>query len=160
MAVHGLPAAGVLAIELLKQEQSRLYTPDVLPRSETIQDLSVFISSLGAVRPGEGNYSICNQGRKALKKVLDQILSPTPFYNPAGGAGAQHGAGGAGGAGADGPSFDDMGLYFPTGNDADFLQWLENVEWDRGNWMGAPPPAAPGTAGSGAVGGGTVEEGT
>lgn len=24
---------------------------------------------------------------------------------------------------------DDFSLYFPTGNDADFLQWLENVEW-------------------------------
>ncbi|KAI7611367.1 hypothetical protein KC343_g11591 [Hortaea werneckii] len=30
------------------------------------------------------------------------------------------------------PAFDDMNLYFPTGNDADFLQWLENVDWDKG----------------------------
>lgn len=31
---------------------------------------------------------------------------------------------------------DDMSLYFPTGNDVDFLSWLENVEWDKpGNWM-------------------------
>ena len=122
--MHGLPAAGVLAIELLKQEQSRLYTPDILPRSETIQDLSVFISALAAIGPGEGNYSICNQGRRALKKVLDQILSPNP--GP-----ATHSS--------ELPAFDDMSFYFPTGNDADFLQWLENVEWDKTNFMNPTP---------------------
>ena len=112
MAIHGLPAAGVLSIELLKQEQSKLYTPDILPRSETIQDLSVFISSLAVVGPGEGNFSICNQGRRALKKVLDQILSPAPA--PISGS-------------SEPLVFDDTSLYFPTGNDADFLQWLENA---------------------------------
>ncbi|KAK5720374.1 hypothetical protein LTR17_015091 [Elasticomyces elasticus] len=121
--VHGLPTAGVLAIELLKQEQSRQYTPDLLPRSETIQDLSVFISALATVSPGEGNYYICNQGRRALKRVLDQILSPQAPPNPAN----------------DQTAFDEMNLYFPTANDADFLQWLENVEWDKGNWMNPPP---------------------
>ena len=129
LAVHGLPSAGVLAIELLKQEQSRQYTPDILPRSETIQDLSVFISSLGAVLPGEGNYAICNQGRRALKRVLDQILSPS--LPPATSSNEQQ------------PIFDDMSLYFPTGNDADFLQWLENVEWDKGLMNPAPSQDAP-----------------
>ena len=120
LAVHGLPAAGVLAIELLKQEQNRLFTPDILPRSETIQDLSVFISSLAAVGPGEGNYFICNQGRRALKRVMDQILSPHVPPVP---------------SSSEPATFDDMSLYFPTGNDADFLQWLENVEWDKQSWM-------------------------
>ena len=120
LAVHGLPAAGVLAIELLKQEQSRLYMPDILPRSETIQDLSVFISSLAAVGPGEGNYFICNQGRRALKRVMDQILSPHAPPVP---------------TSSEPQAFDDMSFYFPTGNDADFLQWLENVEWDKQSWM-------------------------
>jgi hypothetical protein len=69
------------------------------------------------VSPGEGNYHICNQGRRALKRVLDQILSPQPppSVMPSG----------------DQPAFDEMSLYFPTANDADFLQWLENVEWDK-----------------------------
>ena len=128
MFVHGLPAAGVLSIELLKQEQSRMFTPDILPRSETIQDLSVFISALGAVNPGEGNYSICNQGRRALKKVLDQILSPSQVLIS--GSSEQQ-------------TFDDMSLFFPTGNDADFLQWLENVEWDKGNYMNPSLQEAP-----------------
>lgn len=127
MAVHGLPAAGVLAIELLKQEQSRLYTPDILPRSETIQDLSVFISSLSVVGRGEGNFFICNQGRRAVKRVLDQILSPNPVVGLLPGAEPSN------------MPLDDMSLYFPTSNDVDFLAWLENVEWDKpGVFMGAP----------------------
>lgn len=125
LAVHGLPAAGVLAIELLKQEQSRQYTFDILPRSETIQDLSVFISALSSVGPGEGNFSVCNQGRKSLKRVLDQILSP-PLAPITSSGHPQP------------PAFDEMSLFFPTGNDADFLQWLENVEWDKGNLINAP----------------------
>ncbi|KAI6866253.1 hypothetical protein KC318_g16492 [Hortaea werneckii] len=119
LALHGLPTAGVLAIEMLKQEQLRQYTPDILPRSETIQDLSVFISALSSVGPGEGNYRVCKQGHRALKRILDQILSP---HTPAMAANEQQ------------PAFDDMNLYFPTGNDADFLQWLENVDWDKGLW--------------------------
>lgn len=122
--MHGLPAAGVLAVEMLKQEQQRQYTPDILPRSETIQDLSVFISALAAVASGEGNFFICDQGRRALSRVLDQILAPTP------------------------PSvvlpYDDASLYFPTGNDADFLQWLDNVEWDKNQWGDPAPPAGEG----------------
>jgi len=117
MTFYGLPTAGVLAVELLKQEQSRLYTPDILPRSETIQDLSVFIANLGAVGPGDANYLICNQGRKALNRVLDQILSPS--LPPALNAGTEK-------------AWDDMSFFMPTGNDVDFLQWLETVEWDKG----------------------------
>ena len=77
----------------------------------------MFVSALAAVSPGEGNYHICNQGRRALKRVLDQILSPQPLPVTSGAAGET--------------GFDEMSLYFPTANDADFLQWLENVEWDK-----------------------------
>lgn len=106
---------------MLKQEQTKQYTPDVLPRSETVQDLSVFISALAAVGPGEGNFSICDQGRRALKRVLDQILSPNVPPPMA--------------ATGEGVNFDDSSLYFPIGNDADFLQWLEHVEWDKNQWI-------------------------
>ena len=126
LAFHGLPRAGVLAIELLKQEQSRQYTPDILPRSETIQDLSVFISALAAVGPGEGNHAICKQGRKALKRLLDKILSPDPMPLKQPNAGTLE------------PldfGQDISSLYFPTGNDAEFLQWLQDVEWDRSSWL-------------------------
>lgn len=111
LASYGLPSAGVLAIELLKQEQSKQYEPELLPKSDTVQDLSVFISALASVGPGEGNYNICNQGRRALKRLLDQILAPP---QP-----------------ATSDRADDLSIYFPTGNDADFLQWLDTVDWDK-----------------------------
>ncbi|KAI7540078.1 hypothetical protein KC331_g9375 [Hortaea werneckii] len=126
LALHGLPTAGVLAIEMLKQEQLRQYTPDILPRSETIQDLSVFISALSSVGPGEGNYRVCKQGHRALKRILDQILSP---HMPAMAANEQQ------------PAFDDTNLYFPTGNDADFLQWLENQKLPSINLLLDPKTA-------------------
>jgi len=156
LALYGLPAAGVLAVEMLKQETTKQYTPGLLPRSETIQDLSVFISSLAVVGPGEGNFSICDQGRRSLKRVLDQILSPTiPAYHanvsnsasasgnnvvnasPAAAATANNGISNPR------PALDDQSaasmLYFPTANDAEFLQWLDNVEWDKGMWLDSIP---------------------
>jgi len=126
MTAHGLVAAGVLAIELLKQESTRPYIPPqsdaLLPRSETIQDLSVFVSALASVGPGESNYAVCNQGCRALRKVLDQILSPSAHA-----WGQTPGSMGVDGGGG----FEEMGLGFPTSNDNEFLQWLENVEWDK-----------------------------
>lgn len=57
-----------------------------------------------------------------MKKVLDQILSPTmtapPMPMPDGLA----------------ASVDEGGWGFPIGNDADFLSWLDNVEWDKRDW--------------------------
>ena len=84
----------------------------------------MFISALAAVHPGEGNFKICDQGRRALKRVLDQILAPAqppplstsnePFV------------------------YDDTALYFPAG-EADFINWLETVEWDKTNFLGEVP---------------------
>ncbi|KAK5000924.1 hypothetical protein LTR28_012949 [Elasticomyces elasticus] len=131
MADHGLPCAGVLAIELLKQEQSHQHDP-ILPRSETIQDLSVFISNLATVDPGEGIYAVCDQGRRALKRFLDKILSPGPSAastevgNNDTRVGQSSAAAGVGG---------DLSLCWPTGDDSEFLQWLESAEWES-RWTG------------------------
>ena len=100
--------------------------PSILPRSEIIQDLSVFISALATVTVGDGNHNICQQGRRALRRVLDQILSPPPPPPPA--------------DMGDRPPADDLNFLFPTGNDSDFLQWLENVEWERGVFPSVPGP--------------------
>lgn len=114
---------------MLKQEQTKQYTPDTLPRSETIQDLSVFISALGAIGPGEGNFSICDQGRRALSRALDQILSPPPPPPPPPSVTA---------TGETLNYHHDASLHFPIANDADFLQWLEHVEWDKNQWFVDP----------------------
>lgn len=122
MAIAGVSTAGVLAVELLKQDQSRLIGQDVLPRSETIQDISVFVSLLADVKTGGANHHICSQGSRALRGALDKILSPS----------APPPAFGVGGASETDRAFEDMGFLMPTANDAEFLQWLDNVEWDKG----------------------------
>lgn len=97
---HGLRSAAIIAVELLKQEQRmQRYWADerrrslqdgggqdqaqtqppptmLLPRSSTIQELSVFAARLGNVDPTDGSYSACEQGRKVLTRILDKILTP------------------------------------------------------------------------------------
>ncbi|ROW00479.1 hypothetical protein VPNG_07954 [Cytospora leucostoma] len=79
MCTHGVRSAGILAVELLKQEMLPSYPENpLLPRSQTIQDLAIFAAWLGAVDPGDGWYSICEQGQRVITKILDRILSPEP----------------------------------------------------------------------------------
>ena len=87
---YGLPSAGVLALELLRQSrpqksQSAVYpsvaapVDFVFPRSAVIQKLSVLVSCLGwAAVPGDGNYSICRQAQQMLSRILDSVLSAPP----------------------------------------------------------------------------------
>ncbi|EAW20247.1 putative C6 transcription factor [Aspergillus fischeri NRRL 181] len=76
----GIPAAGVLAIELLCQSDgSSRSTPSMFRRPETIQNLSVFASYLQyVVLPHEGNYEICQRARRILCRILNQALSVNP----------------------------------------------------------------------------------
>ena len=132
MAEVGVSSAGVLAVELLKQEQSRQITQDILPRSDTIQDISVFVSLLADVKTGDANHHICKQGRRALKSALDKILSPSAPPAP------QQGTGDT--------AFDDTSFFMPTANDAEFLQWFNRVEWDEWEKGSINPIAEPGEA--------------
>lgn len=79
MSSHGLRSAAIVAIELLKQEMLPQYPErPLLPRSQTIQDLAIFASRLGSVQPTDGCYSVCEQGKRVITKILDRILSPGP----------------------------------------------------------------------------------
>ncbi|KAJ5660607.1 hypothetical protein N7507_007058 [Penicillium longicatenatum] len=72
----GLPAAGVLSAELLRQSRLRTFEPSTFPRSDIIQKLSVFASYLETmVQQDDGNYQIAQQGHRAIRHVLDQVLS-------------------------------------------------------------------------------------
>jgi len=80
VVLYGLPAAGVLALELLHQTQSHAGSTENFPRSEIIQNLSVFISHLGRVHTeGDGNYHLCMQARRMIQRILDKVLSPEPL---------------------------------------------------------------------------------
>ncbi|KAI1654036.1 hypothetical protein F4813DRAFT_382961 [Daldinia decipiens] len=157
LAVQGMRSAAVMAVELLKQEQLPVYpkTP-LLPRSQTIQDLAVFAAGLGAVDPSDGSFGICDQGRKVISHILDRILSPpdppvqrqvpgeppvhqdqdqqineivvgTPANEPAQSYGFHMPC-------ATDFTMTDLnfGIDAPfLGPDNDFMQWLENMDWER-----------------------------
>ncbi len=152
LTVHGLRSGAILAVELLKQEQQPIYPENpLLPRSQTIQDLSVFAARLGAVDPSDGAYGISQQGHKLVTRILDKILAPPkppvpmlyqdphshaqmdldmspsmPVQGQGQGIGAQL---------APPPPMIDTGGTFDThfglGNDLDFMQWLQNTDMER-----------------------------
>ncbi|GIJ90576.1 hypothetical protein Asppvi_009535 [Aspergillus pseudoviridinutans] len=81
----GIPAARVLAIDLLCQSEGSRPRASTLQRPESIQNLSVFASYLQyVVRPHEGNYDICQRARRILGRILNQVLSTSPLPLPSG----------------------------------------------------------------------------
>jgi hypothetical protein len=77
--IHGLSSASILAVELLKQEQSATYPTDpLLPRSRTIQDLAEFVATLKSVDRSNAAYPMCEQSHRAISHILDKILSHRP----------------------------------------------------------------------------------
>ena len=78
----GLPAAGVLALELLQHSQAGVRPPDHLPRSEVVQNLSRLIAYIKPlVLKEDANYILCVQARWVIQRILDQVLS-LPFTVP------------------------------------------------------------------------------
>uniref|UniRef100_A0A093UZB0 Uncharacterized protein n=1 Tax=Talaromyces marneffei PM1 TaxID=1077442 RepID=A0A093UZB0_TALMA len=121
---YGLPSAGVLAIELLRQSQSTHHDP-MFPRSEIIQNLSRFAGDLEyAIAREAGNYEICQQARKLIRSILDRVLSAPQVSLP---------------ASADVSSMpiewlgsDDIWLN----QDSDFMRWIHNFDWNQETSMG------------------------
>ena len=144
VVLQGLPAAAVLALELLQLNVR------AVSHARIKQDLCVFISCLGAVHvPGEGNYIVADQGRKTLQHIMDKVFATEiPRMEPGHQGGIrqqghqqqQHqqgaGEGMVGGVGQQlqqqGPAMtttglaDDLGVY-------DF-SWLDAGHFDQGFW--------------------------
>ena len=157
LVILGLRSAAIVAVELLKQEQLPHPDSTLLPRSQTIQELSVFAARLGAVDPKEGSYSICDQGRKVITRILDKILSPPSardrvqldhrlqladsqqegieqLHTGTVPSETLHNRGLTPEVPAAPAALGDIYFGFDApflGHDKDFMQWLENVDWDR-----------------------------
>jgi hypothetical protein len=72
----------VLALELLQHGQAGVRSPDYLPRSEVVQNLSRLIAYIKPLVPQEdANYILCDQARWVIQRILDQVLS-LPFTVP------------------------------------------------------------------------------
>lgn len=127
LAMHGIPAAAVLAVELLHQERSfASSSAEIFPlhRSDIIQSLSVFVSCLGTIRQDANVYQSCDRGRIFLKKILDLILGP--------GAAAR----GSEQSEDERPADPTLGrALFETEDDDDFMRWLDDVHWDQQTWI-------------------------
>lgn len=123
---HGIPAAAVLAVELLHQEQRPGSAPAYtypLHRSDTIQSLSVFVACLGSIRPEASGYHSCDRGRTFLKKILDMILGAGPARKSPVVSTSDV---------TDDPMF-EVPLVQPS--DGDFMRWLDGMDWDQDNWV-------------------------
>jgi hypothetical protein len=76
----GVPASGVLCVELLKHStllREANIPPSSQPRlplSETVQTLSLFTAFLAWVKPSIPNYDLCNKIRVMISRLLDQTL--------------------------------------------------------------------------------------
>jgi hypothetical protein len=93
----------------------------------------VFISLLESmIRPGDGNYILCNQAHKALKHTLDRVLSPPPMpsFQPAAPPpeDSQDASAGV-------PMSSNLFSDFPQEDGFDFLNWIDTMDWDKGPWM-------------------------
>ena len=93
---YGLPAAAVLAIELLRHNQRPMSNDPDHPdhpnnhvhfpaRSEVIRNLSVFISCLEWVArrsdgSPDGNCEPCQDALRMLTKILDAVLDSTVLH--------------------------------------------------------------------------------
>ncbi|KAF2807241.1 uncharacterized protein BDZ99DRAFT_573110 [Mytilinidion resinicola] len=120
LCTHGIPVAAVIAVELLRQERNPGTTADPLPRSATIQDLSVFVACLGTIRPDCNAYNICDRGRRFLKSILDTILSPAPYCISSNSGGSD---------------VHDLPAPQFAGNDGEFMRWLETMDWEQDSWI-------------------------
>lgn len=154
---HGMRSAATIAVELLKQERFQPCSDKMLlPRSRTIQDLSVFAARLAAVDTSHEAFRICEQGRKVLTYILDRILSPhsdvtvqpdkehqlppraslVPAYPDIIPTESQNVTGDA-----DSVALHDMEMnqsdqlesLITLENDYGFMGWLEHVDWDHPN---------------------------
>jgi hypothetical protein len=141
----GVPSSGVLCVELLKQIKQPTGTVHTLklPRSEIVQNLSLLIGFLEWVRPAAGNYHLCRRMGLLIKRILDQILNPSPpSTNP-----NQPPVPSQDTVQTDGHStFDTVSLsgFAFDGNQFDpipnwedglgDLDWLNAVDWSRGPW--------------------------
>jgi chromatin structure-remodeling complex subunit RSC3/30 len=85
------------------------------------------------IQPHEGNYDICQQARKAIRHILDRVLSTSFELGPS--LSAAQDASGAdwllgGNAGG------NAGFGVVQDDGADFMKWIDNLDWGQEPWVG------------------------
>ncbi|KAI9645623.1 hypothetical protein NHQ30_006365 [Ciborinia camelliae] len=144
----GVPSSGVLCVEILKQMKAPHDSSIKLPKSEIVQNLSLFVGFLEWIRPSAGNYQMCVRMSKLVKRILDQILNYG--MGPQGHVQGQEGEKSGtrlvdnmdseltGNGGMDVGSMMGVDDLDGMGNDVGAfgnLDWLNELDWSRGPWM-------------------------
>jgi len=109
---YGIPAAGVLCVELLKQATGQ----NVLQfsRSDAIQKLTMFIGFLEWIRPTDGNFLLAGRLKKVVRRILDRVLDPPAQI----------------------PMDNDMMPIDPMLAPFGEMDWLNTIDWTQGSsWM-------------------------
>lgn len=127
---YGFPCTGVLAIELLKQTKSSNSYRLNLPRSEVVQNLSVFIASINGISPTEPNYKVCMSMQKVLQRILDKVLDHPPTASTFDNTHDQI----SGTAVNSIPPSLDFSSIMGTMDDPDLTDWLNSVNWSKDPW--------------------------
>ena len=79
---YAAPASGTLCVELLKQTKDPMNSFLTLPRSETIQDLSVLVAFLEWVKPHAPNADLCRRLCEIIGRVLNLVLESPVGQTP------------------------------------------------------------------------------
>ncbi|RAK99003.1 uncharacterized protein BO80DRAFT_466457 [Aspergillus ibericus CBS 121593] len=137
---YGTPAAAILAIELLTRPPWPAYlgSPNIHPRSEIIQELSVFISCLMSIPAAEGYHAPCRRVAITLRKILDQILEPSMSMPPTTTGTAVSTISSCSSNSSTPPGTDvdsaigldiDWQVFVTSPCDPDYTQWLDPSSW-------------------------------
>ena len=118
---YGIPPAGVICVELLKEMETPQIQPAYnLPRSEVIQNLSLLVGFLDWVRPTAANHELCGRMQQIIKRTLDKILDPPKITNTPQSSSAIP------------VSIQDLDFEPMIMDD---LDWLDTIDWARGPFM-------------------------
>jgi len=120
---YGIPAASALSIDLWKSKSSQSLATSA-QRSQTILDLSVFISALEWIDPAAGNITLCRRAHRMIKHILDFVLAPPPAPDQDLGQIPQ----------ADPFDIGGMSLEAMPTFGIEFENFFENIDWDALPW--------------------------
>jgi hypothetical protein len=116
---YGIPSSGVICVELLRQMKQPRSTHLRLPRSEVIQNLSLLVGFLEWIRPTAANSGLCGRMSVIIKRILDQVLDPTPMSHGEAASSVPFPA----------PQF-ELGQL-----DSEEFNWLGTVDWTQGPFL-------------------------
>ncbi|KAI1082157.1 hypothetical protein F5B20DRAFT_24555 [Whalleya microplaca] len=75
---YGVPAGGILCLELLKPTlHNKPHSDPNITRSSIIQKLSLLVGFLDWIGPSAPNGDMCVDSKSVIQRVLDQTLNAT-----------------------------------------------------------------------------------